>query len=549
MPLGFNPEELDGIARRTGQPLPSFATPDALASQMTAPRPDVPMMAPDMAPTAPGPLDLSKAAIEAPMGQAPPPPQTYVPNNVAPREGEIVTGPPISPTAPQPPMMSMPMGGGGRAGFVPASRQSVELGVDVAQPLAESQALGAQAVGSRTQADYVQAQANAARANAEAAQLEQQQREYADFSAHRDKELAKSKAFIDTASKEAEAAAADVKSPEKVWQSKSTGQKIAGMIAVALGGFVQGFRGTASNAGLDAINKQIADEVEAQRYKYMQAKDKKRDAMSAYGQAASMFGDDERRFLGAQMIARQATIGKLNAMAANATLDPEQKARADKMAADFARMQADDQLRLGQLTAKHVTETYQRPQAASLPGALKYDDGKGVRLPDGTTFYAADDKERGELKTATAGMLAMRENVAKVKELLGDPAAYTDGRLASARLALAKSAKTLGENSDKDFEALQEQTGLSGNIAALGVKQKLGLTRGLDQFFATQATRYQNQVRASNGTVVKEGFVRDPRTGLPQRVAIPVGKTTADWSLEGQSPTNETPAGVRRAGQ
>jgi hypothetical protein len=96
--------------------------------------------------------------------------------------------------------------------------------------------------------------------------------------------------------------------PDRFWASRSTPQKIAAFISVALGGFVQGVRG-GSNPGLEIINQQIERDIKAQEFAYHS----KRDSASAQQTA---FANAMQRYQSVDAARSLARVAAMDAVAA-----------------------------------------------------------------------------------------------------------------------------------------------------------------------------------------------------------------------------------------
>lgn len=82
--------------------------------------------------------------------------------------------------------------------------------------------------------------------------------------------------------------------PDHYWKERGTGAQILGAIAMALGGFVQGYHRGGPNAAADIINRAIDRDIDAQA----KALANKREAASMqrglFGELQAKYGDDQR---------------------------------------------------------------------------------------------------------------------------------------------------------------------------------------------------------------------------------------------------------------
>ena len=76
--------------------------------------------------------------------------------------------------------------------------------------------------------------------------------------------------------------------PDRFWASRSTPQTISGLVAITLGGFLQGVRG-GSNPGLDMINQYIDRDLHAQEFDYAQKHHVAEAKQSAFGMAMQKY--------------------------------------------------------------------------------------------------------------------------------------------------------------------------------------------------------------------------------------------------------------------
>lgn len=129
--------------------------------------------------------------------------------------------------------------------------------------------------------------------------------------------------------------------PNAFWNSRSTAQKVAGFIGIALGGFVQGARG-GPNVALEQINRATDQAIDAQRKNYMANKDSLEAKKSAYGMAMERYNHDDGK---ARAAVRLAALDKIEAQAkstaaAHAGTDTDN--RLDLFLADTAKLRAEE---------------------------------------------------------------------------------------------------------------------------------------------------------------------------------------------------------------
>ncbi len=128
--------------------------------------------------------------------------------------------------------------------------------------------------------------------------------------------------------------------PNHFWESRSTGQRMAGLIGVILGGFAQGMHG-GPNAALDQLNRAQDKDIDAQRAKYNANKDSLVAKRSAYGMAMERFNHDDTK---ATMALRLSMLDKRDAMAQQTAAQhagTDTMDRLDKFLADTSKLRAD----------------------------------------------------------------------------------------------------------------------------------------------------------------------------------------------------------------
>lgn len=144
--------------------------------------------------------------------------------------------------------------------------------------------------------------------------------------AERDEELSSRMADFDQSVKALSKMSLD---PNRFWASRSTGQKVAAMVSIALGGFVQGARG-GSNAGLDMINTAIDRDIKAQEFAYHATRDTAQAKQTAFSMAMQKYNNVDA----ARAMARASALDAVQAqLGQNAALwkDAEAANRANDM--------------------------------------------------------------------------------------------------------------------------------------------------------------------------------------------------------------------------
>ena len=129
-----------------------------------------------------------------------------------------------------------------------------------------------------------------------------------------------------------EARSFEPRTREQVWQEKGPAAQVMGILAMALGGYVQGLgRSGGRNPGLDIVNKVIDDAVEGDRYKAERRMKVGAAAKSDYEKALAMYGDPEAAMLEAKQRKLASTMGMLQNQLASRGLDEQAKMRGEQL--------------------------------------------------------------------------------------------------------------------------------------------------------------------------------------------------------------------------
>lgn len=119
---------------------------------------------------------------------------------------------------------------------------------------------------------------------------------------------------------------------DQVWEDKGPAAQVMGILAMALGGYVQGLGRTGGrNPGLDMVNKVIDDAIEEDRYKAEKRTKVGQAARNDYEKALALYGDPEAAMLEAKQRKLANTMGMLNNQLAGRTLDEMAKQRGQEM--------------------------------------------------------------------------------------------------------------------------------------------------------------------------------------------------------------------------
>ena len=128
----------------------------------------------------------------------------------------------------------------------------------------------------------------------------------------RDQELQQRQADFDSSVKTLSKLSLD---PDRFWSTRSTGQKIAATISLALGGFLQGARG-GSNPGQDMLNTLIDRDIKAQEFAYNTAKDAAGAKQTAFALAMQKYQNVDAARAAARAASLDAVSAQLQQQAA-----------------------------------------------------------------------------------------------------------------------------------------------------------------------------------------------------------------------------------------
>lgn len=324
--------------------------------------------------------------------------------------------------------------------------------------------------------------------------------------AERDEELYQRQQDFDQSVKALSKASLD---PDRFWSSRSTGQKVSGIIGVALGGFLQGARG-GPNPALEMINTAIERDIKAQEFGYAAAREGAQAKQNAFSLAMQKYNSvDVARSLAraAALDAVQAQFGQQKALYAGT----EAANRADMA---MAQLEQDKTNQIAQ-GIRFI------PQAQAAGERKFYDRRFGTVLTNNQMLARGDKIEDREHGLATIGVQGevdltkgvtleeVKARVAGQKDQRGLQVALPNGDVVKApnegeatklrELAvsmqtakdLAKEAKAIRENST--FRATPEARArlkqIQANmVTAFGVQNKLGALSDADMQLAVDGT-------------------------------------------------------------
>lgn len=267
------------------------------------PQPARPVAPPPMTPMPPVAAAPAPAPEPAPAGPPPPPPNV---------EAAPVSQPQgVAPAIPERTFPLKLVGGGGPV-------RIPEREVDMRGPTlrsAQDMAMAGNLNATRAIADRSQ-QAAALEYNIfldQQRQAEARQAAMDKAAAEREAEMQERLRDFDSSVKAMSQASVD---PNRFWSTRSTGQKVAGILSVALGGFLQGARG-GSNAGLDILNDAIEKDIKAQEFEYLSRRNQTDGKQTAFSMAMQKYQNvDAAKAMAraAAMDAAAARVGQMRAL-------------------------------------------------------------------------------------------------------------------------------------------------------------------------------------------------------------------------------------------
>lgn len=221
--------------------------------------------------------------------------------------------------------------------------------------------------------------------------------------------------------------------PERWWKSRTDGQRVAGVIALVLGGIGEAF-GAKSNSGADAINDAIARDVEAQKENILSAREDRRDKLAgmntAFGQFMQLTGNAQAAEsmalewgqrqahdqIAATIANTKSPITKANGLQALAVID----ARRAQQALQTKQILVDLGLKTAQINATNEETEVRRAEVAQKQARL----ANGMppmedAVLQGDRWVPVGDKKAAEqLNNAAAGMVALVQTGQELHKLV-----------------------------------------------------------------------------------------------------------------------------------
>lgn len=197
--------------------------------------------------------------------------------------------------------------------------------------------------------------------------------------------------------------------PNHYVHGRGTWNRISGAIAVALGGLGGGLNRTGQNLALDTINKGIERDIDSQ-------KEDIRNNQTLYAKNLEALHDADmaHSLTTSQLLA--VTQAKVQEAAAKAS-NPAMQGRLQQLMAD---------LKMKQQAAQHELATKQALARVGQPGQEgnvnpelldKEHKDRLVQLPNGKQYFTLTPEDAKEIKTKTAGLFPIEEELKKLDSL------------------------------------------------------------------------------------------------------------------------------------
>lgn len=400
-------------------------------------------------------------------------------------------------------------GGGGGAGGGASASLGVAGGMPIGAPdWDEPYAMGVQAVQAQGAAQAREQDALAQGAKNRAALLDQQQAQMERVAKERDDILAQHEAEVDRLAKEAASGTVD---PDRWWKTRNTGQRITMIIAAALGGFANGFRGIGGPIpALQMIQHSIDNDIDAQKEDIL---NKHRGVEHAQGLLADLyrrFGRMDQAESVARQVALEHVEQETNQLVAGAKSD-EAKANAQVMLANLDERRMEHQDKDWELATKLAAEMQMRRARGGGGGAGAGADEKAVekleqQLEHDRVYDRLDiaDKLQADLDEGGSGITGVSGAITSytpnfLKWLVPDKwqehaADFESASTEASRTGGGRMAKVLIDQMKKNFG--------SGN--------KAGMQRGAQNFRDAVVANVVNRLRDAPPAVQAEFLERHP---------------------------------------
>lgn len=351
--------------------------------------------------------------------------------------------------------------------------------------------------------------------------------------AERANELAERQADFDASTKALSKQSVD---PTRFWSTGNAGTKIAALISVAIGGFIQGKTGR-SNVGMDAVNQAIDRDIKAQEFAYNAARDTVNAKQTAFSMAMQKYQNVDAARASARAAALDVAVTQAGASAAQ-WKGTEAANRAQMAMAELSQDRASQIMQgVAFVPAKTVAtgggfvdprtgvtytnkeaqgvvekmdtrEEKREEQGRAIAGQLIVEGAKNegkaakdmrgltVKLPNGDVVVGRTEAHAKELGDASAAIHETQRLVREAKEIRSSPAFRIPGSAAHAKLAQIQSELITGYSVQNKLGALSES---DMGLAKAGTAQLTDFGPGpeaaLDRLGETAQSRLRAQVK------------------------------------------------------
>ena len=283
--------------------------------------------------------------------------------------------------------------------------------------------------------------------------------------------------------------------PGRFFANASTGAKISALLGAAFGGYAQAYTG-GRNVGLDAIDKAINDDIQAQKVNFEKAKNTLEAQESLFGKMYAITKDRNAAELASRAAITDSILKRIDVMSSKAKSAQEVENLKVKKQELIMKAQQ-EQAALSAKIAEGANANYQAQRIVSgpfaatskyvvenLPQLIKENKVKIVETPMGVPLVADNEKFAEEAVTANRVHSVMMNNLARLSEiqkggLLDMNARNEFERLKTNMVSLIKEQKALGtldngllQFSDKMLSGITYQAVTSDPQKAIGQFKK-----------------------------------------------------------------------------
>lgn len=326
----------------------------------------------------------------------------------------------------------------------------------------------------------------------------------------------------------------------RLWNSKSTGQKIMDTIGVMMGGFVSGATGQANDA-LAKLERDVDRAVADQVHNYDIKKGGVEAKKGAFALAMNHFDDERKAEAAAYSAGMDATKTEISKLAVESR-NVEVQARAKDM---IAKLEEQKAARLNQML-QYMLGGGGGGGSPSLPG---FNSATAYTF-NGKTYDAGDAKAAAELREGVDAVRDMRNAAERIEEARKE-VGWTDHLLAKAgydtpAMAHLKSEagnyvfavkKSLGPglNSEGDFIRVEKAAGDGSAWTDSGMAAIKGNVDRSEQ-------NLERKIQGRDDAELAKGFVKNTK-GVREQKAVPTGHTSRETGRASEPASFQSGAG------